>query len=57
LKKKTGVSVLDARNHVMQIHGDAFPDNTFQENDPFSHLRNDGEIRYGKWIVSRIDLK
>jgi|GEM_PF-2392418 len=57
LKEKTGVLVLDAREHIKEIHGQAFPKNTYLENDPFSHLTGGGEIRYGKWIVSQIDLK
>ena len=57
LQEKTGVSVLDARNHIMQIHGDALLDNTFVAGDPFSHLNDEGAIRYGKWIVGQIDLK
>jgi hypothetical protein len=48
LKKKSGVSILDARYHVNLIHGDEFPNNTYEEGDPFSHL---------KWIASQIDLK
>ncbi|MFC1845236.1 hypothetical protein ACFLZ5_10695 [Thermodesulfobacteriota bacterium] len=57
LPEKTGVKVLDARDHVMQIHGDAFPDNTYIDGDPFSHLNGDGGSRYGKWIVEQINLK
>ncbi|KPK30969.1 MAG: hypothetical protein AMK70_12995, partial [Nitrospira bacterium SG8_35_1] len=57
LQEKTGVSVLDARNHIMQIHGDELLDNTFVAGDPFSHLNDQGAIRYGKWIVGQIDLK
>jgi len=55
LQAKSKVTVLDARNHVRQIHGNAFPDNTFEPNDPFSHLARDGTIRYGKWIADQID--
>jgi hypothetical protein len=57
LQEKTGVSVLDARNQIMQIHGDALLDNTFIAGDPFSHLNDKGAIRYGKWIVGQIELK
>ena len=57
LQEKAGVSVLDARNHIIEIHGDAFPNNTYIDGDPFSHLNSDGGIRYGKWIVGQIDLK
>jgi len=57
LQEKTGVSVLDARNHIMQIHGDELLNNTFVAGDPFSHLNDEGAIRYGKWIVGQIDLK
>ena len=56
LPEKVGVSVLDARNHIIEIHGDAFPNNTYVEGDPFSHLNADGASRYGKWIVSQIDM-
>jgi len=55
--EKSGVSVLDARNNIIKIHGESFPNNTFVEGDPFSHLERDGAIRYGEWIVDRIDLK
>jgi hypothetical protein len=57
LKKKTEVVVLDARSQIGQIHGEAFPLDTFQENDPFYHLNNGGEIRYGKWIAAQIELE
>ena len=56
LKIKSEVSVLDARNYARQIHGTAFPRNTYLENDPFSHLNGEGAVRYGKWIVSQIEL-
>jgi hypothetical protein len=49
--------VLDARSQIGQIHGEAFPLDTFQENDPFYHLNNGGEIRYGKWIAAQIELE
>lgn len=54
LHEKSGVTVLDARNHIGQIHGDAFPDQTFEPGDPFSHLTAAGATRYGKWIADQI---
>lgn len=57
LKLKTGVTILDARNYVTQIHGETLLNNNFRKDDPFSHLAGDAEIRYGKWIVSQIELK
>jgi len=57
LPEESGVTVLDARNHVRQIHGDTFPDNTFVAGDPYSHLTKDGAVRYGKWIASQIGSK
>lgn len=56
LKEEVGVTVLDARNYVKQIHGEDFQKNTFEKNDPFSHLVGEGAIRYGRWIGSQIDL-
>ncbi len=57
LQKKSGVTVLDARNYVRQIHGEAFSGNTFEPGDPFSHLLGDAATRYGKWIADQIVLK
>ena len=57
LKKLTGVSVLDARPHIKEIQGDAFPADTYVKGDPFSHLAHDGAVRYGRWIASQIDPK
>jgi hypothetical protein len=57
LKKETGVKVLDARDNIRHIHGEAFPADTYLADDPFSHLNRDGSVRYGKWLVSQIDLK
>jgi len=57
LQKKVRISVLDARNHINEIHGDALLNNTFIADDPFSHLTADGANRYGKWIVEQINLK
>jgi len=56
LQEKSGVRVLDARNHVREIHGKGFPDNTYAPDDPFSHLMVEGAIRYGKWIADQIDF-
>ena len=57
LQKKAGVSVLDARSHIKQIHGGAFPDHTYVNGDPFSHLDSDGAVRYGKWLARQIAPK
>jgi hypothetical protein len=57
LHRESGVTVLDARDHVRQIHGDAFPDRTFAPGDPFSHLTAAGASRYGKWIGDQMVLK
>ena len=55
LEEKIGVRALDARKHIGKIHGESLLNNTFQENDPFSHLTEKGATRYGKWIASQID--
>ena len=57
LQKKAGVSVLDARNQIRQIHGEIFPADTYVDDDPFSHLNSEGAVRYGKWLVKKIDPK
>ena len=57
LKSKSGVNVLDARNFITQIHGETPLKNNYRKDDPFSHLAGDAEIRYGKWIVSQIEIK
>jgi len=54
LEEKAGVSVLDARNHIIEIHGDAFPSDTYVDDDIFSHLNAEGAVRYGKWIVQQL---
>jgi len=56
LQKKTGVTALDAREHMQQIHGDALLTGTFEEGDPFSHLIVGGANRYGTWIADQIEL-
>ena len=57
LKEKTDISVLDARNYLKQINKNDLLNNTFVPGDPFSHLADAGEIRYGKWIVAQLDPK
>jgi hypothetical protein len=57
LSRKAGVRVLDARNHITQIHGEEFMSNTYLKDDPFSHLMSDGAIRFGKWIGDRMAWK
>jgi len=57
LKKKSGVNILDARNHVAEIHGGRLLTDTFEAGDPFSHLIKNGAIRYGKWIGDQIALR
>ena len=57
LHEKTGVKVLDARNHIQEIHNGNFSENTYAEKDRFSHLSSQGETEYGKWIVDQIDIE
>jgi hypothetical protein len=57
LERDTGARILDARNHVKQIHGEEFLLNTFERDDPFSHLAGQGATRYGKWIAGQISQK
>ncbi len=56
LRENVGMTILDARSHVAQIHGEGFPGNTFEKGDPFSHLNSEGAIRYGQWIGRQIDF-
>ena len=57
LQEKSGVMVLDARDHFRQIHGKGFPANTYEPDDPFSHLVAGGAVRYGEWIAGKVDLE
>lgn len=52
---QSGVTVLDAREHITQIHGKELPNGTYKPGDPFSHLSADGAGRYGRWIGSQIN--
>lgn len=56
LGKQKKVKVLDARTHIKKIHGKAFPETTYVEGDPYSHLNSEGAVRYGQWIVSQLNL-
>ena len=52
--REAGVNILDARGHIREIHGNAFWSDTFEENDPFSHLASNGATRYGVWIAESL---
>ena len=54
LGREKDIKILDARDHVQEIHGEAFWKNTFEEDDPFSHLASKGAARYGAWIAETI---
>ena len=55
--EESGVTVLDARNHIRQIHGDALLEGSFVEGDPFSHLADEGAVRYGRWIAGQLEFR
>ena len=57
VQKKTGVNVLDARDHIGEIDGDMPLTDTYVKDDPFSHLNSDGATRYGTWIGDQMALK
>ncbi len=57
LGRDSGVTVLDARYNIGEIHGKELLVNTFVEEDPFSHLAAEGATRYGNWIAAQISSK